>query len=33
MNRLAATLRERQVEAARLDATIEANLKGFGYGG
>jgi type I restriction enzyme M protein len=33
MRRLAATLREQQKEAAKLDAVIEANLKGLGYGG
>lgn len=33
MARLAATLREQQAEAARLDATIAANLKELGYGG
>jgi type I restriction enzyme M protein len=33
MRRLAATLREQQTEAARLDAAIEANLKGLGYEG
>ncbi len=32
MNRLAGTLREQQVEAAKLDAAIIANLKGLGYG-
>ena len=32
MARLAATLREQQVEAARLDAAIAANLKELGYG-
>jgi type I restriction enzyme M protein len=32
MRRLAATLREQQAEAARLDAAIAANLKGLGYG-
>ena len=32
MNRLAATLREQTKEAAKLDATIAANLKGLGYG-
>ena len=33
MKRLTATLRQQQVEAAKLDAAIAANLKGFGYGG
>ena len=33
MKRLAGTLREQQVEAARLDAAIDANLKELGYGG
>jgi type I restriction enzyme M protein len=33
MNRLAATLREQQAEAARLDAAFAANLKELGYGG
>jgi type I restriction enzyme M protein len=32
MARLASTLREQQVEAARLDAAIAANLKELGYG-
>ena len=32
MARLAATLREQQAEAARLDAAIAANLKELGYG-
>jgi type I restriction enzyme M protein len=32
MRYLAATLREQQAEAAKLDATITANLKGLGYG-
>ena len=32
MKRLAATLREQQAEAARLDAAIAANLKELGYG-
>jgi len=32
MQRLAATLREQQVEAAKLDAAIAANLMGLGYG-
>jgi len=33
MRRLAATLREQQAEAARLDAAIAANFKELGYGG
>ncbi len=33
MRRLPATLREQQVEAAKLDAAIAANLKELGYGG
>ena len=33
IQRLAATLREQQKEAARLDAAIAANLKELGYGG
>ncbi len=33
MQRLVATLREQQAEAAKLDATIAANLKELGYGG
>jgi type I restriction enzyme M protein len=33
MSRRAATLREQQIEAAKLDASIAANLKGLGYGG
>ncbi len=33
MNRVAATLREQQVEAAKLDAAITAKLKEFRYGG
>jgi type I restriction enzyme M protein len=33
MKRLAATLREQQAEAARLDAAIAANLKELGFGG
>jgi type I restriction enzyme M protein len=33
MQRLAATLREQQKEAAKLDAAIAANLKELGYGG
>jgi type I restriction enzyme M protein len=32
MQRLAATLREQQAEAAKLDATIAANLRELGYG-
>ena len=32
MGRLAATLRQQQAEAARLDAAIAANLKELGYG-
>jgi type I restriction enzyme M protein len=32
MARLAATLREQQAEASRLDAAIAANLKELGYG-
>jgi len=32
MRRLTATLREQQAEAGRLDAAIEANLQGLGYG-
>jgi type I restriction enzyme M protein len=32
MNRLTATLREKQVEAVDLDAAIAANLKDLGYG-
>ena len=32
MQRLTATLREQQVEAAKLDAAITANLKELGYG-
>jgi type I restriction enzyme M protein len=32
MKRLAATLREQQAEAAKLDAAIAANLKDLGYG-
>jgi type I restriction enzyme M protein len=31
MKRLAATLRQQQAEAAKLDAAIAANLKGLGY--
>jgi len=31
MKRLTATLREQQVEGAKLDAVIEANLKELGY--
>jgi len=30
---VAETLREQQAEAAKLDATIAANLKELGYGG
>ena len=33
MKRLTATLREQQAEAAKLDATIAANLKELGYVG
>jgi type I restriction enzyme M protein len=33
MKRLAATLREQQAEAAKLDAAIAAKLKDRGYGG
>ncbi len=33
MRRLAATLREQQAEAAKLDVAIAANLKELGYGG
>ena len=33
MRRLAATLREQQAEAEKLDAAIAANLKELGYGG
>jgi type I restriction enzyme M protein len=33
MSRLAATLRQQQAEAAKLDAAIAANLKELGYGG
>ncbi len=33
MKRLAATLREQQAEAVRLDAAIAANLRELGYGG
>lgn len=33
MERLTATLREQQAEAAELDAAIAANLRGLGYGG
>ena len=32
MRRLVVQLREQQAEAQRLDAAIEANLKGLGYG-
>jgi len=31
--RLSATPREQQAEAAKLDAVIAANLNGLGYGG
>jgi type I restriction enzyme M protein len=33
MNRLTATLRKHQKEAAKLDAAIAANLRELGYGG
>ncbi len=33
MGRLASTLREQMAEARKLDAAIDANLKGLGYGG
>ena len=33
MKRLTATLRQKQAEAAMLDAAIAANLKELGYGG
>ena len=33
MHRLTATLREQIAEGQRLDALIEANLRGFGFGG
>jgi type I restriction enzyme M protein len=33
MQRLVATLREQQAEAAKLDAAIAANLKELGFGG
>ena len=33
MKRLTTTLRQQQTEAAKLDATIAANLKELGYGG
>lgn len=33
MKRLTATLREQMAEAKKLDAAIEANLRGLGYGG
>ena len=33
MQRLVAQLRERQAEAAKLDAAIAASLKELGYGG
>jgi len=32
VNRLTATLREQQAEAAKLDAAIAANLREVGYG-
>ena len=32
MKRLVSQLRQQQEEARNLDATIEANLKGLGYG-
>ena len=32
MRKLAATLREQQIEGAKLDAIIAANLKEIGYG-
>jgi len=32
MKRLATTLRQQQTDAAKLDATITANLKELGYG-
>jgi type I restriction enzyme M protein len=32
MRRVTAQLRQQQTEARRLDAAIEANLKGLGYG-
>ncbi|GEM_PF-1605549 len=31
MQRLTATLREQQAEAAKLDVAIRANLRGLGY--
>jgi type I restriction enzyme M protein len=33
MQRLAATLRQQQAEAAKLDMAIAANLRELGYGG
>lgn len=33
MSQLALTLRERQAEAAKLDAAVVANLKELGHGG
>lgn len=33
VQRLSAQWREQQQESARLDAAIEANLRGLGYGG
>ena len=33
MNRLTATLREQQAEAAKLDTAIAANLRELGYDG
>ena len=33
MNRRAATLRDRQTEATKLDSAIAANMKELGYGG
>ena len=33
MTRLTKQWREQQAEAAKLDAAIEANLRGLGYGG
>ncbi|WP_370566590.1 hypothetical protein [Cyanobium sp. LEGE 06143] len=33
MRRLTATLREQQLEGARLNASIDANLQELGYGG
>jgi type I restriction enzyme M protein len=32
MKRLAMTLREQQIDAAKLDAAIAANLRKLGYG-